>query len=115
MLTNNIRPAQLDAVFSALSHTKRRGILNTLSFRPSTVSNLAQEYNLSLPAIHRHIRALEAAHLIQRRKVGRTNFVALSRPSLAAAQTWIMQYRTDWGNDKESLENYIEQLKKLHD
>ena len=101
---------QLDHLFNALGHAKRRGMLNTLSFRPATVSQLAEEYSLSLPAIHKHIRVLEEARLIRRKKVGRTNFVALNRQSLKAAQDWIMQYRTDWGSDQETLENYIASL-----
>ncbi len=102
---------QIDQAFSALSHAKRRGMVYTLSFRPATVSQLAEEYDLSLPAIHKHIRALEEAQLIQRRKVGRTNFVALDKKTLRTAQDWIMQFRTDWGNTEESLENYIDRLK----
>lgn len=100
----------LDQAFEALSHPKRRGIINTLSFRPATVSQLAEDYQLSLPAIHKHIRSLESAHLIQRRKVGRTNFVALDKPGLRDIQEWLMQYRTEWGNDQETLENYIASL-----
>jgi DNA-binding transcriptional ArsR family regulator len=108
----NERSVQLNDLFSALAHAKRRGMLNTLSFRPATVSQLAKEFGLSLPAIHKHIRFLEKAGLIHRRKVGRTNFVALKRRSLAAGQDWIMQYRTDWGNDEASLDNYIKGLTK---
>jgi DNA-binding transcriptional ArsR family regulator len=102
---------QLDHAFSALGHRKRRGMINTLAYRPATVTQLADEFDLSLPAIHKHIRSLEKAKLIQRRKVGRTNFVALNRSSLKRVQDWIIQYRTDWGNDKETLENYIAGLK----
>ncbi len=97
----------LNRVFEALANDKRRGILDTLAFRPATVSQLAEEHGMSLPAIHRHIRTLEDAQLIRRCKVGRTNFVALQRKYLAAAQTWMAQYRLDWGNDEETLENYI--------
>ena len=111
-MTLAIDSPQLDYVFSALGHAKRRGMLNALAFRPATVSQLAKEYDLSLPAIHKHVRALEAAQLIQRKKVGRTNFVALNRRSLSDAQDWLMQYHTDWGNDKETLENYIASLEK---
>ena len=98
---------QLDTAFNALAHGKRRGMLHTLSYRPATVTQLAAEFDLSLPAIHKHIRSLENADLIQRKKVGRTNFVALNRKALKVAQDWMLQYRTDWGNDKETLENYI--------
>lgn len=70
-----VKSSQLNDIFVALSHTKRRGMITTLAFRPSTVTQLANEYDLSLPAIHKHVRTLEKAELIQRRKVGRTNFI----------------------------------------
>jgi hypothetical protein len=54
---------------------------------------------------------MEDAQLIHRRKVGRTNFIALNKKSIATAQDWLMQYRTDWGNDKETLENYIASMR----
>ncbi len=98
---------QLDNLFAALAHGKRRDIVHTLSYRPATVTQLAEEYKLSLPAIHKHIRSLEKARLIRRKKVGRTNFVALNHVSLRQVQEWGAQYRTDWGSDKETLENYI--------
>jgi DNA-binding transcriptional ArsR family regulator len=66
--------AQLDSVFGALANPKRRGIVHVLSLGPATVAQLAGDHDLSLPAIHKHIRALEEADLIVRRKVGRTNF-----------------------------------------
>lgn len=111
MLTISKESSQLDTIFASLGHAKRRDIITTLSYRPATVNQLAKEHRLSLPAIHRHIRTLELAELIQRKKVGRTNFVACNRKTLAAAQAWIMEFRTDWGNDNETLENYIEQMK----
>ncbi|HSW66773.1 MAG TPA: winged helix-turn-helix domain-containing protein [Bacillota bacterium] len=111
MLSITDHTPALDDIFAALGNEKRRAMLQTLSFRPATVSQLAAEHQLSLPAIHRHIRTLEDAGLIERRKVGRVNFVAFNRLALAAGQTWIMQFRTDWGNSNETLENYIAQLK----
>ncbi len=104
-MTNN-----LDDIFEAMAHQKRRGIINTLAYRPATVSQLAKEQQLSLPAMHKHIRLLEKAKLIQRKKVGRTNFVAFNRATMQQAQDWIMQYNTAWGSDNETLENYIASL-----
>ena len=103
----DINSPQLDRVFDALASPKRRGIFDTLSRGPATVTQLATEHNLSLPAIHRHIRTLEEAGLIQRKKVGRTNYVAIKRTAMRATQAWLRQYRTDWGTDEETLENYI--------
>jgi DNA-binding transcriptional ArsR family regulator len=87
----------LDIVLSALANPKRRGIIHELSLQPATVGQLATRNELSLPAIHRHIRALENAKLITRKKIGRTNFVALNSNTLGLLQNWINQYHTTWG------------------
>lgn len=103
--------AQIDSVFKALAHSGRRGMINELSFRPATVKQLADSQHLSLPAIHKHIRLLEEAGLIQRRKSGRTNFVALNTKTLGTAKDWLTQFHTEWGSGEETLENYIAGLK----
>jgi DNA-binding transcriptional ArsR family regulator len=104
----------LDKVFEGLSNPKRRGIIDTLAYRPATITQLAEEHKLSLPAIHKHIKVLEQAELIQRRKVGRTNIIAFNPSSMSLAQDWINQYRTGWGSKKQTLENYISSLKHEH-
>lgn len=109
MLSNE--SSQLTAVFTALGNPTRRAMVNTLAFRPATVTQLAAEHKVSLPAIHRHIRVLEQADLLQRRKVGRVNFVAQKRSGIRLAQAWLDQYRTEFGNDSETLSNYISNLK----
>jgi len=101
---------KLDKIFEALAHKKRRGMLHTLSFRPATVGQLAKEQKLSLPMMHKHIRILEEARLIARRKSGRTNFVALNKQTFGMAQAWMNRYNVQWGNDKESLSNYIARM-----
>jgi DNA-binding transcriptional ArsR family regulator len=103
---------QLDSVLDALANQKRRGIIHDLSLHPATVGQLARNHELSLPAIHKHIRTLENAKLIIRKKAGRTNFVALDNRTLGLAQSWIMQYHTEWGNTKATLENYISRMQE---
>ena len=103
---------KLDSVLDGLANQKRRGIVHDLSLQPATVKQLAAQHGLSLPAIHKHIRILEKTNLIIRKKVGRTNFVALNPTPLRLAQQWIMQYRTDWGNVDASLENYISRMQE---
>ena len=103
---------QLDSVLDALANQKRRGIIHDLSLQPATVGQLARHHELSLPAIHKHIRALENAHLIIRKKAGRTNFVALDSATLSLAQNWITQYHVAWGNAQASLDNYISRMQE---
>jgi DNA-binding transcriptional ArsR family regulator len=102
----------LDNVFEALANKHRREIIHALSLQPSSISQLASQQDLSLPAIHKHIDILEKGGLILRRKTGRTNFLALNRESLHGLQGWLMQYHTYWGNDQETLENYIQYLER---
>lgn len=103
---------QLDNILDALANQKRRGIIHDLSLHPATVGQLARNHALSLPAIHKHIRTLETAKLIVRKKTGRTNFVALNGATLGLAQTWITQYNVGWGNAQATLENYISRMKQ---
>ena len=103
---------QLDSALDALANQKRRGIIHELSLNPSTVGQLARRQKLSLPAIHKHIRILEKAKLIIRKKAGRTNFVVIDTTTLGMVQSWITQYHVSWGDPRASLENYISGLKE---
>lgn len=103
---------QLDTVLDALANQKRRGMIHDLSLQPATIGQLSRYQGLSLPAIHKHIRILEQAALIVRKKTGRTNFVALNTTTLGLVQRWIMQYHTGFGSPTATLENYISRLQE---
>jgi DNA-binding transcriptional ArsR family regulator len=103
---------QLDTILSALANQKRRGIIHDLALQPATVGQLARSHELSLPAIHKHIRQLEDAKLIVRKKTGRTNFVVLAGSTLGLAQSWFAQYNVTWGNPQATLDNYISRMKE---
>jgi DNA-binding transcriptional ArsR family regulator len=100
----------LDDVFAALSHKHRREIIYVLGLQPCSIGQLASMRDLSLPAIHKHIKVLENAGMIRRKKVGRTNFLTLNRASLRGLQDWVMQFHTYWGSDDATLENYAQNL-----
>jgi len=91
----------LDTVFAALSHRHRREIVDLLARQPASIQQLARQIGISLPAIHRHLAVLEEASLIQRRKSGRVNFLAIRRAGLHRVRDWALQYRSDWGTDEE--------------
>jgi len=103
---------KLDKIFDALSNQHRREIVYVLGLQPCSISQLASMRGLSLPAIHKHIKMLEDAGMIVRKKTGRTNFLTLDRRSIRRLQDWLMQYQTYWGNDEETLENYSDYLDK---
>jgi DNA-binding transcriptional ArsR family regulator len=102
----------LNPVFDALANEHRREIIRALALRPLSISHLAHLRDLSLPAIHKHVRVLEDASMIRRRKIGRTNFLALERDPLRRLQGWINQFQPWWGTEAESLENYADYLNK---
>ncbi len=103
-------PKSLDPVFDALANAHRRQIVHELGLRPCSISELAQGQGLSLPAIHRHIEVLESAGMVARRKVGRSNVLALKREPLRRLREWVDGFHPYWGNDLERLENYAEFL-----
>jgi DNA-binding transcriptional ArsR family regulator len=98
----------LSGIFAALANDHRRTIVRELAVQPRSISSLADELDLSLPAIHKHIRVLEEAGLLRRRKVGRTNYLALERTPLQELQTWINEFQPWWGTGEESLTNYLD-------
>ncbi len=102
----------LDQVFSALANSRRRQIVYTLGLQPASISQLANQQRSSLPAIHRHVKVLEEAKLVQRKKSGRINFLALDRSGLLLMQNWILQYQPYWGTQKETLENYVASIER---
>lgn len=102
----------LNPVFEALANEHRREIIRLLALQPRSISQLAEMRDLSLPAIHKHVRMLESAEMIRRRKIGRTNFLALERGPLRRIQAWMYQFQPWWGTDAESLENYADYLSK---
>lgn len=103
----------LDKTFDALANPKRRDIITSLALQPLSISKLAQFNNLSLPAIHKHIKNLEEANLIKRRKIGRTNFLILNYESLVMVQNWLLKHHAHWGSSYATLENYFS-INKVH-
>ena len=109
-MTKIDKQQNLDIVFEALANKHRREIIYVLGLQPCSISYLASIRSLSLPAIYKHIKLLENANMILRKKIGRTNFLTLNRKSLRGLQDWLMQYHTYWGSDEETLENYAQYL-----
>lgn len=103
-------PHDLDKIFDALANEHRRDIIYVLGLHPYSITQLASLRDLSFPAIHKHIKILEEAGMIKRRKIGRTHFLTLNRQSLRGLQDWLMQYHAYWGSGEETLENYTKYL-----
>jgi DNA-binding transcriptional ArsR family regulator len=103
-------PHDLDDVLEALANKHRREMVYVLGLQPCSISQLAEMRDLSLPAIHKHVKVLENAGLVTRRKTGRTTFLTLDRTAMRGLQEWLAQFHTYWGSDEQSLENYAPYL-----
>ncbi len=100
----------LDQLLEALANPHRRDIVYLLGLQPYAVHQLADLRGLSLPAIHKHIKVLESAGLISRRKHGRTNYLTLDPLPLRLLQSWVNQFHTHWASDTASYDNYASHL-----
>jgi DNA-binding transcriptional ArsR family regulator len=102
--------AALDQLLEAVANPHRRDVLRVLGLQPCAISQLARMRGLSLPAIHKHVKVLEEAGLITRRKQGRTTYLTLNRRPLAQLQEWVNQFHPYWGSDEATYENYSRYL-----
>jgi DNA-binding transcriptional ArsR family regulator len=105
----NYEPPSLDTTFAALSDPTRRAILARLAQGPATVSELAQPFAISLPAISKHLRALERAGLLIRQKKGRTQHCRLQATPLSEAATWLARYAQFWEGQFAALDDFLKQ------
>ena len=87
---------QLDVLFAALSDRTRRRMLAALVERPSNVSELARPFAMSLPAVSKHLKILEAAGLVHRTIDGRVHRCRLAAGPLTAVEVWLDPFRAYW-------------------
>jgi DNA-binding transcriptional ArsR family regulator len=102
----------LDGVFSALSDPTRREILLALAEGERSVSELAEPFDVSLPAVSKHLSVLERAGLITREREGRVRRCKLEAEPLAGALEWIAQYGRFWEESFDSLERVLAEQRK---
>ena len=98
----------LDDVFLALSDPTRRAILDRLAQGEASGTELARPFPISVPAISKHLRVLERADLIRRRKDGRVHRFRLAADAMREASTWLDKYRSLWETQFDSLAAYLE-------
>lgn len=90
------RDGQLDRVFRALGDRTRRALLARLARKPAMITELAEPFAMSLPAVSRHIRVLEGAGLVRRAVDGRVHRCSLRAEPLKAVEEWLGHYRKFW-------------------
>jgi DNA-binding transcriptional ArsR family regulator len=103
---------RLDATFAALSDPTRRGILARLAQGEASVTDLAAPYDISLPAVSKHLRVLERAKLVARRKDGRVSRCRLLAEPMKDAAGWIEHYRQFWEQQFDVLAHFLEESQR---
>lgn len=102
---------RLTETFAALADPTRRAILARLSVGEASVSELARPFEMSMPAISKHLKVLERASLIARGRDAQYRPCRLEAAPLKAAADWIGTYRQFWEESFERLDEYIQELK----
>jgi len=99
---------QLDLLFHALSDQTRRRLLSRLAVGSAKVTDLAKPFDMSLPAVSKHLRILEEARLVSRRIDGRVHRLALAGAPLAQVEVWLDPFRSFWETSLSGLREDLE-------
>jgi DNA-binding transcriptional ArsR family regulator len=102
----------LNRTFAALADPTRRRILRHLASGDRCVTDLARPHSMSLPAISKHLRVLEKAGLLRRRRYGRVHEMQLAAEPLKKAAQWVEEYRKFWEGSLDRLAAYLEKTSK---
>jgi DNA-binding transcriptional ArsR family regulator len=103
---------QLSTTFSALADPTRRAILARLVSGEASVTELAEPFRMSLPAISKHLKVLERAGLVARSREAQWRPCRLEAGPLKDAADWLDHYRRFWEQSLDRLEDYLDQLQK---
>ncbi len=102
----------LDAVFSALADPTRRAILSRLAAGQASVNELAAPFDISQPAISRHLKVLEKAGLVERDVDEQRRPARLNADNMAAAVDWLAEFKAFWGKSFDQLDDLLVHLKQ---
>ncbi|MCB9892915.1 MAG: helix-turn-helix transcriptional regulator [Planctomycetes bacterium] len=103
---------QLDSVFAALADPTRRAILSRLAQGERSVTELAEPFEMSMPAVSKHLKVLERAGLIERGREAQYRPCKLNAEPLKDVAGWVERYRKHWEESFDKLDDYLKQLQK---
>jgi DNA-binding transcriptional ArsR family regulator len=103
---------QLSDVLTAISHPTRRAIIGQLASGPARFKDVAEPFDTALNAVTKHLKLLERAGLIERRKRGREVFISFRGEPLREAAGWLHEYERFWNERLEQFEHYFKDRKK---
>jgi DNA-binding transcriptional ArsR family regulator len=105
----------LDRIFQALADPARRSIVERLTSRPFSVTELARPLPMSMPAVFQHLQVLEGAGLVRSEKVGRVRTCHIEPAALREAETWLGARRTTWEDRLDRLGEILTQPDQIND
>jgi DNA-binding transcriptional ArsR family regulator len=103
---------RLDASFSALSDTTRRGVLEQLGRGDASITDLADKFHMTLTGMKKHVGVLEEAGLVTTMKIGRVRTCKLGPRKLEEETAWLERYRLLWAARFDALDDVVEELKR---
>jgi len=103
---------RLDITFRALADPTRRGMLASLALGDKSIGELAEPFAMTFAGASKHVKVLEDAGLIARRKVGRTHLISIDAKPLEEAERWMRQWEKFWNVGLDRLEAAIKADKK---
>jgi DNA-binding transcriptional ArsR family regulator len=103
---------RLDTTFRALADPTRRGMLARLALGDKSIGELAEPFAMTFAGASKHVKVLEEAGLIARRKQGRTHLISIDAKPLEEAERWMRQWEKFWNVRLDHLEALIEREKK---
>jgi DNA-binding transcriptional ArsR family regulator len=106
---------QLSTTFAALADPTRRAILARLAAGEATVTELAEPFAMSLPAVSKHLKVLETAGLITRTRAAQWRPCRLEVTPLKQATDWLAEYRRFWEGSFDRLDEHLRDLQGKHD
>ncbi len=104
-------PHQLNSTFAALADPTRRAILARLASGAASVTELAEPFQMSLPAVSKHLKVLERAGLIARGHEAQWRPCRLNAAPLKTVANWVEDYRRFWEESFDRLDDYLQELK----
>jgi DNA-binding transcriptional ArsR family regulator len=104
--------ACLDATFAALSDATRRGVLEQLGRADASITELAEQFCMTLTGMKKHVGVLEQAGLVTTEKIGRVRTCKLGLHRLEEEATWIERHRQHWDARFDALDKVVEELKR---
>lgn len=105
-------PPNLDAIFAALSDPTRRAILSRLADGQASVNEIAEPFNISQPAVSRHLKVLERAGLIERDVEEQRRPARLKAETMTAAVDWLSEFKAFWGKSFNQLDDLLVEMKQ---